>query len=65
MKEFSQIVDFLISNKIEAVFRFNNLLYDENYIKSKNIRVFGMEFKDGHFPPDTLIKTFLKNVFQL
>jgi hypothetical protein len=64
MKEFGQIVDFLVQKKIEAVFRFNNLLYDEQFIKDKNIHVYGMEFKDGHFPPPQLIQTFLKTVFR-
>lgn len=59
------MVEFLKSSQIEAIFRFNNLLYDENYIKQQGIQVYGMEFKDGHFPPSDLIDLFLNRVFKL
>lgn len=59
------MVNFLKKSKVEAIFRFNNLLYDEDYIKKQKIEVFGMEFKDGHFPPKSLIKSFLQKVFKL
>ena len=63
--EFGELVKYLKLKKIEAIFRFNNLLYDEKFIQKQGIQVFGMEFRDGHFPPQSLIDTFLKTVFKL
>lgn len=59
------MVQYLKEKKVEAIFRFNNLLYDEDYIKKQDITVYGMEFKDGYFPPKNLIHTFLQRVFKL
>ena len=59
------MLKYLKQKKVEAVFRFNNLLYDEEFMKKQNISVYGMEFRDGHFPPKKLIYTFLQRVFKL
>jgi hypothetical protein len=58
---FENLVQFLCQNKIEALFRFNNLLYDDQFIQGKGIDTYGMEYPDGHFPSDAQIDEFLKN----
>ena len=51
-------------HRIQALFRFNNLLYDENYIHKAGIQVYGMEFPDGRFPKPHEIDTFLTEAFK-
>lgn len=58
---FENLVQFLSQNKIEALFRFNNLLYDDKFIESQGIHAYGMEYPDGHFPSDSQIDQFLDN----
>lgn len=62
--DFGAMVDFLRKGRVEALFRFNNCLYDEDFLRKRGVRVFGMEFKDGYFPPPELIREFLQRVFR-
>ena len=62
--DFRVLVAELKTKKIEALFRFNDLLYDEEYIRNQGIDVFGMEFPDGRFPDEDQINNFLRLAFQ-
>lgn len=48
--------------RIEALFRFSALKYDEKHMKKRGIEVFDFYFDDGTYPKDSQIQEFLEIV---